>query len=83
MAILMAWAGWPRLWRGSRDIQKAALACSFAGVLAVPLYLTGGPAAGAVKGLPGFSDRILEQHQDAAGATLAVALLWELLRWRD
>jgi len=39
--------------------------------LAVLLYLTGGTAAGVVKGLPGFSDHILEQHQAAAGVTLA------------
>lgn len=37
----------------------------------MPLYLTGGTAAGVVKGLPGFSDHILEQHQAAAGVTLA------------
>ena len=73
MAILMG-LGWLAfgLWRGSRDIQKAALAMFvLAAVVAVPLYLTGGPAAGAVKGLPGFSERILEQHQEAAGVTLA------------
>jgi hypothetical protein len=60
------------LWRGSRDIQKAALVMFVvAAAVAVPLYLTGKPATGAVRGLLGFSDPILEQHQEAAGVTLA------------
>jgi uncharacterized membrane protein len=42
-----------------------------AAVLAVPSYLTGEPASGTIKGLPGFSERILEQHQAAAGVALA------------
>jgi uncharacterized membrane protein len=60
------------VWRGSQDIQKAALGMFVvAAVLAVPSYLTGEPAAGAIKGLPGFSERIMEQHQAAAGVALA------------
>jgi uncharacterized membrane protein len=73
MAILFG-LGWLAygVWRGSRDIQKAALVMFvMAAVLAVPLYLTGGTASGVIKGLPGFSDHILEQHQAAAGVTLA------------
>jgi hypothetical protein len=73
MAILFG-LGWLAfgVWRGSRDIQKAALVMFvLAAVLAVPLYLTGGTAAGVIKGLPGYSDHILEQHQAAAGVTLA------------
>jgi hypothetical protein len=73
MAILFG-LGWLAfgLWRGSREIQKAALGMFIvAAVLAVPSYLTGEPAAGAIKGLPGFSERILEQHQAAAGVALA------------
>jgi uncharacterized membrane protein len=59
-------------WRGNRDIQKTALVMFvLAAVLAVPLYLTGEPGAGTIKGLPGFSGRILDQHQAAAGVTLA------------
>ena len=65
---LLAWG----VWRGSGDIQKAALTLFVAAaVLAVPSYLTGEPGASAVKGLPGFSDHILEQHEAAAGVTLA------------
>jgi uncharacterized membrane protein len=73
MAILFG-LGWLAfgLWRGSREIQKAALGMFVvAAVLAVPSYLTGEPGAGAIKGLPGFSDRILEQHQAVAGVALA------------
>lgn len=63
------------VWHGSRDIQKAALVLFVAAaVLAVPSYLTGEPGARVVKGLPGFSDQILEQHQAAAGVTLAGCL---------
>ena len=59
------------LWRGSREIQKAALGMFIvAAVLAVPSYLTGEPASGTIKGLPGFSERILEQHQASAGVAL-------------
>lgn len=73
LAVLFG-CGWLAfgMWRGSRDIQEAALVMFVAAaVLAVPLYLTGGKAAGVVKGLPGLSDHFLEQHQAAAGATLA------------
>lgn len=77
MAILFGW-GWLAfgIRRGSRDIQKAALGMFIlAAVLAVPLYLTGQPASGIVKGLPGFSDHLLEQHQAAAGVTLAGCIM--------
>lgn len=73
MAIVFG-LGWLAfgLWRGSREIQKAALGMFIvAAVLAVPSYLTGEPASGTIKGLPGFSERILEQHQAAAGVALA------------
>ncbi len=81
MAILFG-LGWLAfgVWRGSRDIQKAALVMFVvAAVLAVPLYLTGGTASGVVKGLPEFSDHILEQHQAAAGVTLASCIVLGIL----
>jgi hypothetical protein len=77
LAILFG-LGWLAFgaWRGSRDIQKAALVMFvMAGVLSVPLYLTGKAAAGVVKGLPGYSDSILEQHQASAAVTLAGCLV--------
>ncbi len=73
MAMLFgsAWLAFS-LWRDSRDIQKSALSMFIlAAILAAPLYLTGQPAAGMIKGLPEFTDRILEQHQAAAGVALA------------
>ena len=64
------------VWRKSEDIKRSALGILvFAGLTVIPLYLTGGPAADAVKGLPGFADRILDQHQAIAAATLAGSLL--------
>ena len=77
MAILFGW-GWLAygVRRGSRDIQKAALSLFvLAAALAVPLYLTGQSAAGLVKGLPEYSDQLLEKHQAAAGITLAGCLV--------
>ncbi|MBI4328057.1 MAG: hypothetical protein HY674_22730, partial [Chloroflexi bacterium] len=35
-------------------------------VLAIPAYLTGQPAEEAVKGLPGVSNTLLEQHAEVA-----------------
>ena len=60
------------VWRGSQDIQKAALGTFIAAaLLAVPSYLTGEPASGTIKGLPGYSEHILERHQASAGIALA------------
>ncbi|MGA2174161.1 MAG: hypothetical protein ABSH38_04165 [Verrucomicrobiota bacterium] len=78
------------LWRGNSEDQKIALATIVAAaVLTLPLYLTGKPASGAVKGLPGFVDTILERHQTVAALALAgcsllgVIALAGLLLFRD
>ena len=81
MAILFG-LGWLAfgLWRGSRDLQQAALVMFVvAAVLVLPLYFAGGSAAGLMKGLPGYSDRLLEQHEAAAGVTLAGCLVLGLV----
>jgi hypothetical protein len=73
VTVILMGAGWLAfgLWRQSREVQKAALAMFVvAALLAVPSYLTGEPASGAIKGMPGFSDRVLESHQAAAGVAL-------------
>lgn len=60
------------LWRQSRDIQRAALVTlAVAGLLSIPLYMSGESAVGMVKGLPGFSDAFLERHEALAGVALA------------
>ena len=78
------------LWLGNRAILQAGLVTLMvAGLLAVPLYLTGKSAAGLVKGLPEFSEHFLEQHQAAAGVTLAgciaiaIAALAGLIHFRN
>jgi hypothetical protein len=77
VTIVLLAAGWLAfgLWRQSQEAQKTALAMLvLASLLAVPSYLTGEPASGAIKGVPGFSDRVLESHQAAAGIALAGSL---------
>ncbi len=71
------------MWRESQDIQKAALGTFIAAaLLAVPSYLTGEPASGTIKGLPGYSEHILERHQASAGLPWPVASRSESWRWR-
>ena len=65
------------IWRKSEELKKTALGVFvLAAQLTVPAYLTGEPAEGIVKTLPGISKPIIEQHEQAAGiAFTAVALL--------
>jgi hypothetical protein len=67
------------LWN-SQDLKRAALGVFLLGtLLVVPLYLTGDPAQDAVKGLPGISDRILDQHQAIAAIALAGSVFLGIL----
>ncbi len=60
------------LWRGNAEVQKIALfAFAAAAVFAVPLYLSGAPAVGAVKALPDFMDTLVERHRTVAALALA------------
>ena len=63
--------------RKSDELEKTALGVFvLAALLTVPAYLTGEPAEGIVKTLPGISKPIIEQHEQAAGiAFTGVALL--------
>lgn len=55
------------LWQKSDELKKAALGVFLIiALLAVPVYLTGEPAEGAVKSLPGVSQPIIEEHERAA-----------------
>lgn len=73
--------------RKSTELAKLAF-WSFAGlgILSVIVYLTGGSAEEAVERLPGVSEAVIEQHEEAAlvaaiaigviGAFAAVLLFW-------
>jgi hypothetical protein len=55
------------LWRKSDELKKAAFgALVIIALLAVPAYLTGEPAEGGVKGLPGVVKSDIEHHEEAA-----------------
>lgn len=60
------------LWRKSNELKKTAL-CTFVviALMAVPAYLTGEPAEDGVEGLPGVSEAIIEQHEEAANVAFA------------
>lgn len=63
------------LWRHSEDIKRAALGVMVvAALVAIPAYLTGEPAEDGVKGLPGVSKELIEQHEEAAGVALGGVL---------
>jgi hypothetical protein len=56
------------IWRKSNELKKTALGVFvLAALMAVPVYLTGEPAEEGVEGLPGVSEAIIEQHEEAAG----------------
>ncbi len=65
------------VWKKSQEETKAALGfLVVAGLLTVPAYLTGEPAEGVVGSLPGVSQSVIEQHEEAATiAFVAVAVL--------
>lgn len=53
--------------RQSRDLQRAILGYFILiALLALPVYLTGGPAADLIEELPGVSESAIEQHEEAA-----------------
>jgi len=59
------------LWLRSNDLKRAALGLLvISALVAIPAYLTGEPAEDGVKGLPGVSKVLIEQHEEAAGVAL-------------
>lgn len=65
--LLLAWG----LIRKSPEVQRAGLATFVvAALLAGATFLTGEPAEEAVEGLPGVSEAVIEQHEDAASFAL-------------
>jgi hypothetical protein len=65
------------LWKRSEESKGTALGLLvITAILAVPAFLTGEPAEGVVKALPGVSQAIIEQHEEAAhGAFIALCIL--------
>ncbi len=64
------------LWRKSDEIKKAALGVFvIVAVMAVPVYLTGEPAEDGVKSLPGVSEPLIEQHEQAASVAFTGVLV--------
>tara|TARA_R110002049_G_scaffold307994_2_gene510514 strand:+ start:188 stop:706 length:519 start_codon:yes stop_codon:yes gene_type:complete len=60
------------IWRQSTELKKTALGIFvLVALMAVPVYLTGEPAEEGVEGLPGVSETIIEQHEEAAGVAFA------------
>ncbi len=58
--------------RKSDDLRKAAFATFvIVAVMAVVAYLTGEPAEGVLKKLPGMAEGFSEKHEDLAGAAMA------------
>lgn len=58
--------------RRNTQFQRLALALLITfGMVTIPVYLTGGSAEHAVKGMPGVSKSLIEAHEDAAGVALA------------
>jgi len=68
LVVLFALAAW----RHSTELGKVALGLTvaLAGV-AVLVYFTGEPAASLVEHLPGFDERLVERHEEAAAVATA------------
>lgn len=57
----------------SLDLKRASfVAFVLLAFLALPVYFTGEPAEEIIEDLPGVSESIIEEHEDAAVATLVV-----------
>ena len=64
------------LWQRSDDIKRLALTLlTVTALSAIPAYLTGEPAEGAVKGMADVAGNLIERHEEAAGVALAGALV--------
>ena len=62
--------------RRSNDLKRAALGVLVISALtAIPTYLTGEPAEGAIKELIGNSKQFVEPHEEAAGIALGGILV--------
>lgn len=65
--VLLAWG----MWRRHEPTQRAALATFvIVALIAIPVYLTGDPAADAVEHLAGTAENAIDAHEDAALTSL-------------
>jgi len=72
VAALLAWA----LFRGSREIYRAALGASvILAALTYPVFLTGEPAEDRVEDTSWASEKLIHQHEERAEAALIAVLL--------
>jgi len=67
--LLFAWA----LLRASRELTRVGLVCLvLAGLVAVPVFLSGEPAEERIEHAAGVRPQSIERHEDAARVTLAL-----------
>ncbi len=63
-------------WKQADTLKRAAfvlfLVCALG---ALPAYLTGAPAEKAVQGLPGLSNRVVEEHETVAQLAMSAVLV--------
>jgi len=72
LTLLLAWA----LSRGARELSRLALwGTVVLAVATVPVYLTGEPAEGQIEHLPGVSENLIHEHEEAAEAGLIAVLV--------
>lgn len=71
MGLLMLALG-----KKNTELAKAALLVFLlTALMALPVYYSGDPAQDWTKGLPGFSEQVVEQHEEAAEIAFASVLL--------
>jgi uncharacterized membrane protein len=70
--VVLAWG----MFQGSDEVKRVGLLTLIvAGIVAVPVYLTGEPAEEVVEKLPGVSEGIIELHEDSALISLIFAMV--------
>ncbi len=71
LALLAAGA-----WKQNDTLKRAAfVAFAVCALAALPAYLTGEPSEKAVQGLPGLSNRVVEEHETVAQLAMSAVLV--------
>jgi hypothetical protein len=72
VAVLLGWG----LLRGSRELVRVAMgAAVVVAALSYPVFLTGEGAEDGVEDAPGFSERLMHEHEERAEVALIVVLV--------